>query len=77
MAAMGRPRRAGGLVDGATWNAGAFLAAADSASYLARHAAHFTTGPTGTNVMDLALALRGSAWFGRVSRDILFFPLFP
>ena len=50
---------AGGLVDGATWNAGAFLAAADSASYLARHAAHFTTGPTGTNVMDLALALRG------------------
>ena len=53
--------RAAHLVDGATWNAAAaaFLAAADSATYLARHAALFTTGPTGTNVMDLALALRG------------------
>ncbi len=52
---------AGGLVDGATWSdpAEAFLAAADSGSYLARQSALFTTGPTGTNVMDLALALRG------------------
>ena len=51
---------AGGLVDGTTWTDGAaaHLLAADSGSYLATHAALFTTGPTGTNVMDLALALR-------------------
>ena len=51
---------AGGLVDGTTWDdsAAAFLRSADSGSYLATHAALFTTGPTGTNVMDLALALR-------------------
>ena len=52
---------AGGLVDGTTWDASAaaYLSAADSGSYLAAHRALFTTGPTGTNVMDLALALRG------------------
>ena len=51
---------AGGLVDGATWGQGAAeaLARADSGSFLARRQALFTTGPTGTNVMDLALALR-------------------
>ena len=52
---------AGGLVDGMTWDdsAAAYLSAADSGSYLAAGDALFTTGPTGTNVMDLALALRG------------------
>jgi hydroxypyruvate reductase len=52
---------AGGLVTGQTWtDSGAtFLTAADSGTYLARHRALFITGPTGTNVMDLALALRG------------------
>ena len=52
---------AGGLVDGKTWADGAarYLLAADSGTYLASRDALFTTGPTGTNVMDLALALRG------------------
>jgi hydroxypyruvate reductase len=52
---------AGGLVDGTSWGAGAeaALAAADSGRYLDARGALFTTGPTGTNVMDLALALRG------------------
>ena len=52
---------AGGLVDGATWteDAAGFLRRADSGRFLARRNALFTTGPTGTNVMDLALALRG------------------
>ncbi len=51
---------AGGLVDGTTWTeAGArHLANADSGPYLDSRAARVTTGPTGTNVMDLALALR-------------------
>ena len=51
---------AGGLVDGTTWQpqAADALARADSGSFLASHGALFTTGPTGTNVMDLALALR-------------------
>ena len=51
---------AGGLVDGRTWDdsATAFLHAADSGSYLASRDARFTSRPTGTNVMDLALALR-------------------
>ncbi|MBC7477524.1 MAG: DUF4147 domain-containing protein [Pseudorhodobacter sp.] len=52
---------AGGLIDGATWGpeAAKALQHADSGSYLAGRNALFTTGPTGTNVMDLALALRG------------------
>lgn len=52
---------AGGLVDGSVWQDSArdALRAADSGSYLDRAGALFTTGPTGTNVMDLALALRG------------------
>lgn len=51
---------AGGLVDGTTWGAGAAeaLARADSGSWLAAHDALLTTGPTGTNVMDLLVALR-------------------
>ena len=52
---------AGGMVTGTTWtdSAAQYLTAADSGTYLAGQNALFTTGPTGTNVMDLALALRG------------------
>ena len=51
---------AGGIVDGATWTAdGAdHLARADSGPFLAARGALFESGPTGTNVMDLALALQ-------------------
>lgn len=51
---------AGGLVDGATWGDGAraALRAADSGRFLRNRGALFTSGPTGTNVMDLALALK-------------------
>jgi hydroxypyruvate reductase len=51
---------AGGLVDGTTWTeaAPAALSAADSGTFLDQRGALFVTGPTGTNVMDLALALR-------------------
>lgn len=51
---------AGGIVDGATWGPGAAeaLARADSGSYLAEKDALLTTGPTGTNVMDLLVAVR-------------------
>lgn len=56
----GPTEAAGGLVDGATWGRGAdqALIRADSGSFLAGQGALFTTGPTGTNVMDLVLALR-------------------
>jgi hydroxypyruvate reductase len=57
---------AGALVDGATVerggetgrNAAGYLAAADAGSFL--HTSHdlITTGPTGTNVMDLLIALK-------------------
>lgn len=51
---------AGGIIDGATWGPGAeqALAGADSGPYLERQAALLRTGPTGTNVMDLLVALR-------------------
>jgi glycerate 2-kinase len=51
---------AGGIVDGTTWATGAAeaLDAADSGSFLEHRGALFTTGPTGTNVMDLLIALR-------------------
>ena len=51
---------AGGFVDGATWGEGAAeaLAAADSGPYLERGGGLLVTGPTGTNVMDLLVALR-------------------
>ena len=53
---------AGALVDGATFTAtrGAAraLEKADAGTYLARIAALFKPGPTGTNVMDLALAIK-------------------
>jgi glycerate 2-kinase len=51
---------AGAIVDGNTWGPGAAeaLAAADSGSYLEDRGALLRTGPTGTNVMDLMVALR-------------------
>lgn len=51
---------AGGIVDGATWGPGAAaaLAAADAGSFLGARGALLVTGPTGTNVMDLLVALR-------------------
>ncbi len=51
---------AGAVVDGLTWGAGAAqaLAAADSGRYLDGKGALLRTGPTGTNVMDLLVALR-------------------
>lgn len=56
----GPTEAAGAIVDGRTWGVGAAAAlhAADSGTYLHKHDALFVTGPTGTNVMDLAVALR-------------------
>lgn len=56
----GPTEAAGGIVDGTTWGPGAeaALTAADSGCYLEAHDALLTTGPTGTNVMDLLIALR-------------------
>lgn len=59
---------AGGEVDGGTLlygrdlglDAGQALAQADAGSYLDGVGALVTTGPTGTNVMDLVLALKGA-----------------
>ena len=52
---------AGGIVDGNTWNdpdaARLALQNADAGSYLERHKNLFITGPTNTNVMDLAIAI--------------------
>ncbi len=52
---------AGGIVDGATWAdaraAAAALRAADAGSYLENVDSLFVTGPTNTNVMDLAIAI--------------------
>ena len=51
---------AGGIVTGATWTAeGAdALTRADSGTYLAARDALLETGPTGTNVMDLLIAVK-------------------
>lgn len=51
---------AGAVIDGTTWGSGAAeaLAAADSGPYLESKGALLRTGPTGTNVMDLLIALR-------------------
>lgn len=51
---------AGGIVDGASWASGAAeaLAAADAGTYLSGRGDLLVTGPTGTNVMDLVIALR-------------------
>lgn len=56
----GPTEAAGGLVDGGTWTGpGAeALARADSGGFLRSRGALFETGPTGTNVMDLALCLK-------------------
>lgn len=52
---------AGGLVDGSTWGDGraarSALERADAGSYLEQQGALFVTGPTNTNVMDLAIAI--------------------
>ena len=50
---------AGGLVDGETWGDDARLAlqTADAGTYLEQHDSLFVTGPTNTNVMDLAIAI--------------------
>jgi hydroxypyruvate reductase len=52
---------AGGIVDGETWRhpakANKALKAADAGSYLRQQDALFVTGPTNTNVMDLAIAV--------------------
>ncbi len=53
---------AGGLIDGDTFDAASAannaLLKADAGTYLARIAALFKPGPTGTNVMDLAIAIK-------------------
>ena len=57
---------AGGLVDGNTINLGrkynldhkTYLKNADSGNYLEKSKSLVTTGPTGTNVMDLILAIK-------------------
>ena len=50
---------AGGLVDGDTWREKArdALERADAGTYLEQNDSLFVTGPTGTNVMDLAIAI--------------------
>ncbi len=55
----GPTNAAGGLVDGETWSDDARLALqnADAGSYLGQHDSLFVTGPTNTNVMDLAIAI--------------------
>ena len=57
----GPTEAAGGLVDGQTWAdpaaASAALARADAGTYLEQHDSLFVTGPTNTNVMDLAIAI--------------------
>lgn len=58
----GPTRAAGGIVDGDTVTSSAeiapYLKAADAGTYLKNHGALFTSGPTGTNVMDLVIALK-------------------
>ena len=52
---------AGGLVDSKTWadpeSARQALDRADAGTYLKQHESLFVTGPTNTNVMDLAIAI--------------------
>ncbi|NRB01791.1 MAG: DUF4147 domain-containing protein [Rhodobacteraceae bacterium] len=51
---------AGALITGATWDPSGedALNRADAYPWLKAHGALFTTGPTGTNVMDLLLAIK-------------------
>jgi hydroxypyruvate reductase len=57
----GPTNAAGGIVDGDTWSEPAearkALQRANAGSYLEKHGALFVTGPTNTNVMDLAIAI--------------------
>ncbi|NOE18137.1 DUF4147 domain-containing protein [Ruegeria atlantica] len=57
----GPTNAAGGIITGATWGEGAerALQNADSGSFLEKVQGLLTTGPTGTNVMDLVVAIRG------------------
>ena len=52
---------AGGIVDGSTWKRSAgprkALKQANAGPYLEKLGALFVTGPTNTNVMDLAIAI--------------------
>lgn len=61
----GPTEAAGAYFDGATFDkatgAAQALIAADSARYLARTGDQLITGPTGTNVMDLAIIIRHTA----------------
>lgn len=56
----GPTEAAGGIVDGTTWRDAArtYQDQADSGTFLEEIGTLFTTGPTGTNVMDLSLGLR-------------------
>lgn len=56
----GPTEAAGAIVDGTTWGPGAeaALEGADSGRYLDARGARLVTGPTGTNVMDLLIAIR-------------------
>lgn len=56
----GPTNAAGAVVDGTTWGDGAehALQNADSGSFLDAAGALLVTGPTGTNVMDLVVAIR-------------------
>lgn len=56
----GPTKAAGGFADGQVWTDAAepFLRGADSGHYLETRDALFTTGPTGTNVMDLVIACK-------------------
>ncbi|MEQ9695818.1 DUF4147 domain-containing protein [Shimia sp. SDUM112013] len=51
---------AGGIISGATWSeeADRFLRQADAGRYLEQGGNLFKSGPTGTNVMDLLIALK-------------------
>lgn len=58
----GPTKAAGAIIDGTTFSdavAGkAALKAADAGTYLAQHDALYTCGPTGTNVMDVIIAIK-------------------
>ncbi|WP_282119045.1 glycerate kinase type-2 family protein [Ruegeria atlantica] len=56
----GPTNAAGAVVDGKTWGKGAdtALQQADSGSFLDKSGALLVTGPTGTNVMDLVVAIK-------------------
>ncbi len=57
----GPTEAAGAIVTGDTWSEDAqtYLDRADSGSYLDKSGSLLVTGPTGTNVMDLVVAIRG------------------